>query len=93
MWLFNVSSSKAQTQEPIKGDVKVDHAIMGGVRAMPEKKDTTKASVHPTGRPIKGKVKIKEPQMKSTNKIKMGEVEAVPDKIENAKPVQSKSKK
>ena len=93
MWLFNVSSSKAQTHEPIKGDVKVDHAIMGGVRAMPEKKDTTKVIAHPTGRPIKGKVKFKEPQIKSTNKIKMGEVEAEPDKIENVKPVQPKSKK
>ena len=93
MWLFNASSSMAQTQESIKGDVKVDHAIMGGVRAMPEKKDTTKTNSHPTGRPIKGKVKFREPQINTARDIKMGEVEAEPVKKEITKPDKPKSKK
>jgi hypothetical protein len=66
---------------------------MGGIRAMPEKKDTTKTIPHSTRRPIKGKVKLKEPQKKTECNIKMGEVEAEPLKKEIAKPEKSNPKK
>lgn len=85
MWLFNASSALAQTQEPIKGDVKVDHTIMGGVRAMPAKTDTTKS--------IKGKVKLTKAPVKATHDIKMGEVEAEPVKKEVTKSIKPKLKK
>ena len=93
MWLFNASSSMAQTQESIKGDVKVDHAIMGGVRAMPEKKDTTKTSTRSTGRPIKDKVRRKEPQVQTARNKEMGEVDVAPVKKVVTKSENPKTKK
>lgn len=93
MWLFNASSGIAQTQEPIKGDVKVDHNIMGGVRANPAQKDTTKKHVKPHGKPkvVKGKVKLVESKpIEGT--MKMGEVVAEPIKKEPAKPKTPKQK-
>ncbi len=88
MWLFNASSANAQTQ-PVKGDVKVDHNIMGGVRANPTPKDTTKKQVKPSGKPkaVKGKVKIVDSKpIEGT--MKMGEVVAEPTKKAAVKPKQ-----
>lgn len=95
MWLFNVSSASAQTHEPIKGDVKVDHSIMGGVRAMPTPKDTAKPCVKPKtgGKVVKGKVKYTKLELKPAEEIKMGEVVAEPAKKQTTKPQTSKPKK
>jgi hypothetical protein len=43
MWLFGVTSASAQTQEHTKGDVKVNHAIMSGVRSNAPPTDTIKS--------------------------------------------------
>ena len=95
MWLFNVSSANAQTQEPIKGDVKVDHSIMGGVRAMPTPRDTTKSYMKPkTGKHVvKGKVKYTKAELKPAEEMKMGEVVAEPVKNKKVKSQTTKPKK
>jgi hypothetical protein len=90
MWLFNASSTNAQTQQPIKGDVQVDHNIMGGVRANPTPKDTTKKHTKP--RVVKGKVKLVETKP-IEGAMKMGEVSAEPVNKEIQKPQKSKPKK
>jgi hypothetical protein len=93
MWLFNASSANAQTQEPIKGDVKVDHSIMGGVRAMPAKTDTIKKTRDSGTTKLVGKVKINNTKIKHHEEIKMGEVVAEPVRKEIKKPQKSKVKK
>lgn len=93
MWLFNASSVHAQTQEPIKGDVKVDHSIMGGVRAMPAKKDTVKKTGNSGTTKLVGKVKLNSTQIKQHQDVKMGEVIAEPTKKEVVKPQKPKPKK
>jgi hypothetical protein len=93
MWLFNTSAGVAQTQQPIKGDVQVDHNIMGGVRANPTHKDTTKTFVKPTTKTIKGKVKYVKAETNQASEIKMGEVVAEPVKKEFVKPQKFKSKR
>lgn len=89
MWLFNASSGVAQTQQTTKGDVQVNHNIMGGVRANSTPKDATKKHVKPSGKPkaIKGKVKAVDSKP-IDNKMKMGEVVAEPEKKEPVKPKQ-----
>ena len=95
MWLFNASSASAQTQQPIKGDVQVDHNIMGGVRANPTPKDTAKTCVKPKSgtRLVKGKVKYTKTDLKPAQEMKMGEVEAQPLKNEDQKTQKPKPKK
>ena len=88
MWLFNSSTASAQTTIHEKGDVQVVNPILGGVRAMPPKQDTTKPIVKPPVRPhntpIKGKVKCVEP--KPDTRQKMGEVMVVPEKKKASEP-------
>ncbi len=57
-WLFNASSSVAQTH-PVKGDVMVEQPkIAGGVRVRPEPKDTVKCvKPAPTNTKVIGRVK------------------------------------
>ena len=95
MWLFNASSASAQTQQPIKGDVQVDHNIMGGVRANPTPKDTAKTCVKPKSgiRVVKGKVKYTKTELKPAQETKMGEVEAQPLINEDQKAQKPKPKK
>ena len=89
MWLFNASSGMAQIQEPIKGDVKVDQNVMGGVRVNPTPKDTIKKYGNPVRKfkTVKGKVKIVDSKP-IENKMKTGEVFAEPLKKEPTKPKQ-----
>ena len=95
MWLFNASTGSAQTTNHEKGDVdiKIDNSIMGGVRAMPPKKDTVKTCVKPqqNNSLIKGKVKCVEP--KPEIQQKMGEVMVVPEKKKAPLPKKSNQKK
>lgn len=78
MWLFNTSSAFSQTPEHLKGDVQIDHSIMGGVRATQNPKDTVKSCVKPQpSKTIKGKVKHVESNV-NKQQIKMGEVSAMP---------------
>jgi len=79
MWLFSSASVSAQTQEPIKGDVNVNHNIVGGVRATQVPKDTTTKQVQPHTQPktTKGKVKVKNTK-RIEYQAKMGEVIAEP---------------
>lgn len=95
MWLFNASSGIAQTQEPIKGDVKVINPIMGGVRANPTPKDTAKTCVKPKPgtKLVKGKVKYTKNELKPAPEMKMGEVVAEPIKKDVGKPQKPKPKK
>lgn len=95
MWLFNASSGVAQTQQTTKGDVQVDHNVMGGVRANPTPKDTTKTCVKPKPgtKVVKGKVKYVKAELKPAPEIKMGEVVAEPVKKEVVKPQKSKPKR
>ena len=92
MWLFNASTGTAQSTIHEKGDVQIDHSIMGGVRAQ-SPKDTAKPCVKPI-KPqtnsilIKGKVKQVEPKT-NEKPMKMGEVMAQPEKkkiYKNSKP-------
>ena len=85
VWLFNTSSASAQTKIHEKGDVqvvKVDHAIMGGIRAISPKNDTAKTCVTPKGNTtlIKGKVAHVKPLIEEAPPQKMGEVMAMPAK-------------
>lgn len=90
MWLFNASSVNAQTKEHLKGDVQVDHNIMGGVRASQAPKDTVKKHTKP--KVIKGKVKyVEHNPIPATTK--MGEVVAEPVKKEVTKPQKPRPKK
>ncbi|MBI3519701.1 MAG: hypothetical protein HY062_10135 [Bacteroidetes bacterium] len=93
MWLFGASSALAQTPEHVKGDIKVDHTIMGGVRAMPT--DTTKQCTKPnprnTNKAVKGKVAVIQ-QKPIEETVKMGEVEALPPKKEATKSQKPKPK-
>ncbi len=95
MWLFNASSGSAQSTIHEKGDVeiKVDHSIMGGVRAMPPKKDTIKTVVksEQNNNVIKGKVKCVEPKPETHQK--MGEVMVVPKKNKPLSPKKANPKK
>lgn len=95
MWLFNASSGIAQTQQTTKGDVQVDHNVMGGVRANPIPKDTTKTCVKPKPgtKVVKGKVKYVKAELKPAPEIKMGEVVAEPVKKEIVKPQKPKPKR
>jgi len=96
MWLFNASTSLAQTPTHEKGDVQVVNPIMGGIRVMPPKQDTAKPVVKPCIKPTaKGKVKCVE-LIPETHQ-KMGEVMVVPEKkktqrTKNTKPEKSKSR-
>jgi hypothetical protein len=80
MWLFTVSSAKAQTIDHLKGDVEVVHSpIMGGVRVRPPQKDTidTPSKPRTDNKLIKGKVSV---QQKPVEHFKLGEVMAEPPK-------------
>ncbi len=94
MWLFNASEGLAQNSGHEKGDVeiKLTNPIMGGVRAMPPKKDTLKTDVktQPNNTLIKGKVKCVEPKPEVHQK--MGEVMAVPEKKKTSPPKKTGSK-
>ncbi len=92
MWLFGSSSALAQTAPHVKGDVKVDHTIMGGIRALP--KDTVKSPKNPKphkANTIKGKVAVSKSLPEE--EVKMGEVEAMSSKKESIKPQKPKPKK
>jgi hypothetical protein len=95
MWLFNASSASAQTQQPIKGDVKVDHNIMGGVRIQPVSQDTSKTCTNPNkdSTVIKGKVKYRKVNLKPAQEMKIGKVEAKPLKNEAPQEQKPKTKK
>lgn len=92
MWLFGTSSAMAQNDGHLKGDVQVDHTIMGGVRALP--KDTTKNCTKPfqTEKIIKGKVAVAK-NLPSEEHTTLGEVEALPPKKEAPKTKKPKPKK
>lgn len=98
MWLFNASTGVAQNTLHEKGDVQIDHSIMGGIRATEAPKDTAKACIKPvkpqtTSTLIKGKVKHVEPQ-EAEKPIKMGEVSVLPNsKPKSTKPIQPNPKK
>lgn len=87
MWLFNTSSAFSQTTEHLKGDVQIDHSIMGGVRAAQLPKDTAKSCIKPQpSKTIKRKVKHIESNV-NKQQIKMGEVSAIPTPtVSNLKP-------
>ena len=92
MWLFNASAGVAQNPIQEKGDVKVDHSIMGGVRAEVHSRDTAKTVIHPiktNSTFINGKVKCVEKEAVE-KPIKMGEVSVLPNaKPKSIKPIRS----
>lgn len=79
-WMFDSNSLAAQNSEHTKGEVQTvpKNQIMGGVRAIEPKKDTTKKQVTPnttTKNFVKGKVKAKEKVItKEPIDMKVGEV-------------------
>jgi hypothetical protein len=90
-WMFDSNSLVAQNSEHTKGEVQTvpKNQIMGGIRAVEPKKDTTKKQVTPNTTNknfVKGKVKAKDKiKTKEPIDMKVGEVSTAPTYTHQAK--------
>lgn len=80
MALFNASSLNAQVDPSIKGDVDINYTTKGKVNAVHQPQDTTKKGCKDPSENtlIMGKI-IAPKQVQPDEKLKMGEVKAIPN--------------